>query len=97
MAPVSRREFLQYGGASAALTFMVANGIRLDAAPLGLPIGTQMWPHRMKIANKWEGLAAVFKDLKATGLDTVEMISPSGEFQTFTDGSVHDLSQTRYG
>ena len=61
MAPVSRREFLQYGGASAALIFMVAHGITLDASPLGLPIGTRCGPHRMKIANKWEGLAAVFR------------------------------------
>ena len=42
MAGVSRREFLyKRGGASAALAFMVANGIKLNANPLGLPIGSQ--------------------------------------------------------
>ena len=52
MAGVSRRDFLQHvGGASAALTFMIANGITLDASPLGLPIGSQMWPHRARIAR----------------------------------------------
>jgi len=50
MAEVSRRDFLHHAGsASAALAFMVANGITLKANPLGLPIGSQTWPHRARI------------------------------------------------
>jgi sugar phosphate isomerase/epimerase len=88
MAGVSRRDFLQRtGGASAALAFMVANGIKLEANPLGLPIGSQTWPHRARIGTDgYAGLAAVLKDLKSIGLDTVELISPSGDFQALTDG-----------
>ncbi len=88
MAGMSRREFLNTaGGASAALAFMAANGIKLNANPLGLPIGSQMWPHRARIGTDgYAGLAAVLKDLKSIGVDIVEMISPSGEFKALTDG-----------
>jgi len=88
MAGVSRRDFLQQaGGASAALAFMVANGITLNASPLGLPIGTQAWPHRARIgANSYAGLASLLKDMKAIGLDTIELVSPSGDFASLTDG-----------
>src|ERR1044072_2937243 len=88
MAGLSRRVFLHRGGgAPAALAFMVANGIRLDANPLGLPIGAQAWPHRARIgANSYSGLSAVLKDMKSIGLDTSELVSPSGEFSTLTDG-----------
>ena len=88
MAGVSRRQFLQQaGGASAALAFMVANGIKLDASPLGLPIGAQAWPHRSRIGtNSYAGLASLLKDMKAIGLDSIELVSPSGEFSSLTDG-----------
>ena len=88
MAGVTRREFLNTaGGASAALAFMAANGIKLNANPLGLPIGSQMWPHRARIGTDgYAGLAAVLKDLKSIGVEIVEMISPSGEFKALTDG-----------
>jgi sugar phosphate isomerase/epimerase len=88
MAGLSRRDFLQHaGGASAALAFMVANGIKLDAKPLGLPIGSQMWPHRAKIGtDSYAGLASILKDMKAIGIESVELVSPSGEFSSLTDG-----------
>jgi len=66
---------------------MVANGIKLKANPLGLPIGSQLWPHRARIGEgSYAGLAAVLKDLKSIGVETVELISPSGDFSTLTDG-----------
>ena len=88
MSRVSRREFLQQtGGASAALAFMVANGLELQASPLGLPIGSQMWPHRARIGTEgYVGLASVLKDMKSIGIETVELVSPSGEFSSLTDG-----------
>src|SRR5439155_7306502 len=75
MAAVSRRDFLQHaGGASAALAFMVANGLTVRANPLGLPIGAQAWPHRSRIGtNSYAGLAALLKDMKAIGLDAIEL------------------------
>src|SRR5258708_4278962 len=88
MIGVSRREFLQRtGGASAALAFMAANGMKLDASPLSLPIGSQAWPHRARIGTDgYAGLAAVLKDMKAIGIDAIELVSPSGEFSALTDG-----------
>jgi sugar phosphate isomerase/epimerase len=88
MAGVSRRAFLEKaGGASAALAFMAANGIKLNANPLGLPIGSQTWPHRARIGTDgYAGLAAVLKDMKSIGIEIVELISPSGEFKALTDG-----------
>jgi sugar phosphate isomerase/epimerase len=87
MAVSSRREFLQQaGGGSAALAFMVANGIKLNANPLGMPIGSQMWPHQTLINNSYEGFEKVCKDLKAVGVDTIETISPSGPFSNLADG-----------
>jgi sugar phosphate isomerase/epimerase len=97
MAGVTRREFLNSaGGASAALAFMAANGVKLNANPLGLPIGSQMWPHRAPIGTEgYAGLAGVLKNMKSIGIDIVEMISPSylngkpqetGEFKALTDG-----------
>jgi sugar phosphate isomerase/epimerase len=65
---------------------MVARGIRLDAAPLGLPIGSQMWPHQTLINNDYEGFEKVCKELKAAGVDSIEAISPSGPFSNLTDG-----------
>ena len=50
MAGISRRSFLEAGGVSAALAFMAANGVKLKANPLGLPIGSQTYPHRARIA-----------------------------------------------
>jgi sugar phosphate isomerase/epimerase len=90
MTGVSRRQFLQQaGGASAALAFMAANGIKLRANPLGLPIGSQTWPHRARIeAEGYKGLAALMKDMKAIGIDIVELISPSGPFKAITDGKL---------
>ena len=53
--------------ASAALAFMAANGIKLKANPLGLPIGSQTYPHRTRIAAG--EFAALLKDMKAIGID----------------------------
>jgi sugar phosphate isomerase/epimerase len=88
MTGFSRREFLQQAGsASAALAFMAANGITLKANPLGLPIGSQTWPHRARIeTDGYKGLATLMKDMKAIGIDIVELISPSGPFKAITDG-----------
>jgi sugar phosphate isomerase/epimerase len=88
MSGMSRREFLNTaGGASAALAFMAASGVKLSANPLGLPIGSQMWPHRARVGTDgYNGLAAILKDMKSIGIESVELISPSGEFKALTDG-----------
>ena len=89
MPEISRRQFLEAGSASAALAFMVANGIKVNAAPLGLPIGSQTYPHRARIAaDGLKGFDALLKDMKEIGIEAVELCNPSGykEFAALSDG-----------
>jgi sugar phosphate isomerase/epimerase len=85
MARLSRRAFLETAaaGAAAAGVFSAARG--LHASPLGLPIGSQSWPHRERIRKG--DLAGLCKDLKALGVGMLEMCSPGyDEFTALTDG-----------
>ncbi|HEY3836592.1 MAG TPA: sugar phosphate isomerase/epimerase [Bryobacteraceae bacterium] len=72
--------------ASAALAGAAAN---LAANPLGLPIGSQTYPHRARIkAGDFAGLCA---DMKALGIGSIELCSPGyGEF-----AGLADAKQTR--
>ena len=52
MAGISRREFLEKSAVGAgAAGFLAANAGTLGANPLGLPIGSQTYPHRALIAE----------------------------------------------
>ncbi len=76
MTTISRREFLQVaaaGGATAGLISMAA--MKLDAKPLGMPIGCQTWPVREMIEKDFPG---TIKQLADTGFETVELCSPVG-------------------
>jgi sugar phosphate isomerase/epimerase len=87
MAGISRREFFRKAGADAAVGgVLAASVVTLKANPLGLPIGSQTWPHRAMIKDgNLGGLAATLAGL---GVQTVEMCSPFGydEFAGLTDG-----------
>src|SRR5881275_2491138 len=79
MDAFSRRQFLQKG---AAVT--VAAGI-LPASSLGLPIGSQTYPHRQRIKDG--DLAGLCKDMAALGIGIIELCSPGyGEFSSLKDG-----------
>ncbi len=93
MAGLSRRNFLEAGGASAALAFMAANGIKLKANPLGLPIGSQTYPHRARIqADGLKGFDALLKDMKAIGIEAVELCNANG-YKDFA--ALADVKTTR--
>jgi sugar phosphate isomerase/epimerase len=87
MAGISRREFFRKAGADAAVGGVLAASVAtLKANPLGLPIGSQTWPHRAMIKDgNFAGLAAALAGL---GVQTVEMCSPFGydEFAGLSDG-----------
>jgi sugar phosphate isomerase/epimerase len=89
MTSLSRREFFRKAGADAALVGLLAAGTtRLTAAPLGLPIGSQTYPHRAIIKDgNFAGLAAT---LAGIGVKTVELCSPYGytEFVSLSDASM---------
>ena len=84
MSKFFRREFLKSTAAgSAALLYANARGLR--ANPLGLPIGSQTYPHRQRIKDgDFAGLCA---DMAALGIGNVELCSPGyAEFAGLADG-----------
>ena len=66
MNPITRREFLGTTAATAA-GFMVASAGTASASPLGLPIGSQTYPHRAMIADG--RFVDLLKQLKSIGVD----------------------------
>ena len=85
MNAISRREFLEKTAAGAAVA--VAAGVRgVYAAPLGLPIGSQTYPHRQMIVDG--NFAGLLKTLKDIGVDRIELCSAIGykEFASLADG-----------
>ncbi len=74
---ISRRSFLQTGAAACAAGL-------LPASPLGLPIGSQTYPHRQRIKDG--DFAGLCKDMKALGVGMLELCSPAyGEFAPLAD------------
>jgi sugar phosphate isomerase/epimerase len=86
MHPLSRRAFFgkAAGHAIAAGILPVAAGIA-SANPLGLPIGSQTYPHRQRIKDG--DFAGLCKDLAALGVGSIELCSPGyGEFASLANG-----------
>ena len=87
MAVLSRREFLKTAATDAAVAgFLAAGVVEARANPLGLPIGSQTYPHRQMIKDgNFAGLAKTLADI---GVQTVEMCSPLGysDFASLSDG-----------
>jgi len=87
MSELSRREFLRTSTRDALVVGFLASGAAdLGANPLGLPIGSQTYPHRQMIKDgNFAGLA---KTLAEMGVQAVEMCSPFGyaDFASLADG-----------
>jgi sugar phosphate isomerase/epimerase len=84
---LSRREFLKKAGAdAAAASVFAAHMTALKANPLGLPIGSQTYPHRGLIKDG--GFAGLAKALADIGVQALELCSPLGykEFAPLADG-----------
>jgi sugar phosphate isomerase/epimerase len=80
VTPISRRQFVT----SCA---MLAGGTMLRASPLGLPIGSQTYPHRQMIRDG--NFAGLLETLKSIGVGAIELCSPLGyaEFASLSDGN----------
>jgi sugar phosphate isomerase/epimerase len=76
---LSRREFV-----GVVAVGMVS--VPLKASPLGLPLGSQTYPHRALI--KEHGFAGLVKTLAGIGVQALELCSPLGyqEFAPLADG-----------
>jgi sugar phosphate isomerase/epimerase len=87
MAAISRREFFGSAGTDLAVAGFLAAGVtRLTAAPLGLPIGSQTYPHRMMIRDgNFPGLLKTLADI---GVQQIELCSAMGytDFASLSDG-----------
>src|SRR5499426_680504 len=76
MAVISRREFLKKVATDTAVAgFMAAGVLELHANPLGLPIGSQTYPHRAILKQDFPGLMKTLADL---GIQRIELCSPFG-------------------
>jgi sugar phosphate isomerase/epimerase len=85
MAGVTRRQFLARAGVGTVAGFSVVRGARLLADPLGLPIGSQTYPVRARIAQGQ--FADVLKDMFAAGIRQIELCSPGyADFKSLSDG-----------
>jgi len=82
----SRRQFLRRSTTSVAGAGLLSAAVRkLQANPLGLPIGSQTYPHRQRIKNG--DLAGLCADMAALGIGNVELCSPGyEEFASLSDG-----------
>jgi sugar phosphate isomerase/epimerase len=78
---ISRRAFFEKSAAAGLVSAAIQG---LHASPLGLPIGSQTYPHRQRIR---EGdFAGLCKDMKDLGVGQLELCSPGyGEFASLTD------------
>src|SRR5512143_321675 len=90
MTAISRRQFVGKSTGAAAVAALLPMAAReARANPLGLPIGTQTWPHRQRIKDG--DFAGLCKDLAALGIGDLELCSPGyAEF-----GGLADAKQTR--
>jgi sugar phosphate isomerase/epimerase len=88
MAAISRREFFKKTAADAAVAgFLAAGaGATLRANPLGMPIGSQTYPHRALIKDG--NFAGLLKELKDIGVERIELCSALGytDFAPLADG-----------
>ncbi len=87
MAASSRREFMKRAVACSGVAgFLAANGPELRANPLGLPIGSQVYPLRSMIKD----LPAFAKTMAEIGVTRLELCSPIGygrDFASLANGS----------
>jgi len=83
---VSRREFIGKAARNAAVAGLLSSdGWELGAVPLGIPIGSQTYPHRQRIKDG--DFAGLCKDMANLGVGSLELCSPAyAEFASLADG-----------
>jgi sugar phosphate isomerase/epimerase len=86
VAAMSRRTFLKVSAAdAAAMGCLPAAMGTLRANPLGMPLGSQTYPHRQRIKDG--DFAGLCHDIAALGIGNLELCSPGyAEFAGLADG-----------
>jgi len=86
MSGFSRRQFFKRSTANVAGTGLLSAAMqKLRANPLGLPIGSQTYPHRKRIKDG--DLAGLCHDMRSLGIGIIELCSPGyEEFVSLADG-----------
>ncbi len=86
MTAMSRREFIERAAiGSGAAGLLLASAAKLAANPLGLPIGSQVWPLRSMLKD----FPAFTKRIAEIGVTRLELCSPIGygaEFAALANG-----------
>jgi sugar phosphate isomerase/epimerase len=88
MDEISRREFIKRSAAtSAAAAFLPIVAREMQMNPLGMPIGSQTWPHRQRVKDG--DFAGLCRDMAALGIGSIELCSPGyPEFSGLADGKL---------
>ena len=86
MPGFSRREFFRKAATGTAAAGILSAGVLdLRANPLGLPIGSQTYPHRQRIKDG--DFAGLCKDMADIGIRNLELCSPGyAEFASLSNG-----------
>ncbi len=86
MAVMSRREFMEKAAVCSSAAWLLAgNTAEVMANPLGLPIGSQVWPLRSMLKD----FPAFVKRMAGIGVTRLELCSPIGygaDFATLANG-----------
>jgi sugar phosphate isomerase/epimerase len=97
MAEMSRREFLEDAVVGSAVAGLVgANAVTLRASPLGLPIGSQVYPLRTMLKD----FPAFIKMIADVGVTRLELCSPigyGGDFTVLSNGKEVKLVLADHG
>jgi sugar phosphate isomerase/epimerase len=80
MAASSRREFMKSAAVSGAAGLLAVNAAELRANPLGLPIGSQVYPLRTMLKD----FPAFVKTMAEIGVTRLELCSPIGYGRDFS-------------
>ena len=86
MAAMSRREFMERAGVCSGVAgFLMANAAEVRASPLGLPIGSQVYPLRSMLKD----FPTFVKTIAEIGVTRLELCSPIGygsDFASLANG-----------
>jgi len=86
MTIMSRRTFIERAAiGSGAAGFLLASMERLAANPLGLPIGSQVWPLRSMLKD-FPSFAQTIAEIGVTRLELCSPIGYGAEFASLTNG-----------